>query len=64
MIPISEENTINAVSEVDQNDTEASCDLWFALLTRIFIGNLLKIVQFKYVRPISNLGTDLGNLVK
>ncbi len=47
MRPISEENTIKKVSEVVQNDTEASYDLWFAFLTGIFIGNLQKTVQFK-----------------
>ena len=47
MSPISEENVIKKVSEVVQNDTETLCDLWFAFLTRIFIGNLQKTVQFK-----------------
>ena len=47
MRPISEENAIKKVSEVVQNDTEASCDLWFAFLTGIFIGNRQKTIQFK-----------------
>ena len=63
MRPISEENTINNVTHVVQNDIEASCDLWFAFLTRIFIGNLQKIVHFKDQCPYFFLGEKNVNAV-